>query len=130
MSLFYGFSVYCKKGHLCPFDTGLIEKEAPIYLSGYVKPIYSEDSSIENSISTKDIGPIVEWFVTGFDGGAEAILVLSTALGEYYLMRPSDEYAPLIRPVREKTFMSKTVIECLLDDPNAEYEDLLNKFEV
>ncbi|OXU18829.1 hypothetical protein TSAR_015341 [Trichomalopsis sarcophagae] len=123
------FNVYCRNGHLCPFDSGLVEREAYIYLSGYVKPIYSDDSSIEGAIPSKDIGPIVEWFVTGFDGGQDAIIVLSTPLGEYYLMQPSDDYSPFMRCVKEKTFISKTVIECLLDEPNSEYEDLLNKFE-
>lgn len=115
---------------MCPFDSGLIEKEAYIYLSGYVKPIYSENLSIDEAVPSKDIGPIVEWFVTGFDGGQEAIIVLSTPIGEYYLMQPSEDYAPYMKSVRERTFISKTVIECLLDDCNSEYEDLLNKFEV
>lgn len=70
------------------------------------------------------------WFVTGFDGSKNPTLAVSTALGEYFLMQPSEDYAPIMLPVKEKTFFSKIVIECLLEEPNTDYEDLLNKFEV
>ena len=29
--------------HLCPFDTGLVEKNVELYFSGAVKPIYDEN---------------------------------------------------------------------------------------
>jgi len=29
--------------HLCPFDTGLVEKNVELYFSGVVKPIYEEN---------------------------------------------------------------------------------------
>lgn len=34
-------------GHLCFFDNGLIEKNALLYVSGYIKPVYDENSSPE-----------------------------------------------------------------------------------
>lgn len=40
-------SVYCKRGHLCPIDTGLIEKNVELYFSGSAKPIYDDDPSPE-----------------------------------------------------------------------------------
>lgn len=40
-------SVYCKRGHLCPIDTGLIEKNVELFFSGYAKPIYDDDPSLE-----------------------------------------------------------------------------------
>lgn len=55
------FSVYDKNGHLCPFDTGLVEANKMLYFSGYVKPVYDDDPSVENGIPTKDMGPIAEW---------------------------------------------------------------------
>lgn len=124
------FSIHCRNGHLCSLESGLIEQEVHIYISGFIKPIYSDDPSTENSVPTKDIGPIVEWYTTGFDGGNEPIIALSTALGEYYLMRPSDEYASFMTFVRTRAFIIKIIIEVLRDAPCSEYEDLLNKFEV
>ena len=39
--------MYDKNTHLCPFDTGLVEKNIELYFSGYVKPIYDENPSAE-----------------------------------------------------------------------------------
>ncbi|KAK5638240.1 hypothetical protein RI129_012535 [Pyrocoelia pectoralis] len=123
------FSVYDKNGHLCPFDTGLIEGNKLLYFSGYVKPIYEEDSTTNNGIPTKDMGPINEWYITGFDGGEKAIVGFSTAYAEYYLMEASPEYEPLIKVVRVKITLSKLIIEYLLDDgwKQPTYEDLLQR---
>lgn len=122
--------MYDKNGHLCPFDGGLIEKNINIYFSGYVKPIYEDDPSIEGGIPGKDLGPIVEWWVSGFDGGEQPILSFSTEIGDYVLMEPSEEYSPFMIAVREKSFVSKTIIEFLLDEESPSYEDLLNKLQV
>ncbi|KAJ8969760.1 hypothetical protein NQ314_001597, partial [Rhamnusium bicolor] len=57
------FMVYDKHDHLCPLDTGLIEKGIKLYLSGYLKTIDQEDPSTENSIPVCKIGPIKEWYL-------------------------------------------------------------------
>lgn len=46
------FSVYCKRGHLCPIDTGLIEKNVELFFSGSAKPIYDDDPSLEGKWNT------------------------------------------------------------------------------
>ncbi|XP_046403240.1 DNA (cytosine-5)-methyltransferase PliMCI-like isoform X2 [Ischnura elegans] len=123
------FSVFDQEGHLCPFDSGLIERNALLYFSGYIKAIYEENSDIEGGIPAKDIGPINEWWVSGYDGGESALIGFSTAFGEYILMRPSPEYAPFMAVVQEKIFMSKIVIEFLCGtrgNGGDTYEDLLN----
>ncbi|XP_076375509.1 DNA methyltransferase 1a isoform X2 [Megalopta genalis] len=123
------FSVYDKNGHLCPFDAGLIEKNVSLYFSGYMKAIYEEDASPEGGVPTKDMGPINEWYVSGFDGGELALIGFNTAFAEYILMEPSEAYIPFIDLVREKIYISKLVIEFLLDELNPTYEDLLNKLQ-
>jgi len=45
--VFFFYSVYDKNTHLCPFDTGLIEKNIELFFSGYLKPIYDENPSPE-----------------------------------------------------------------------------------
>lgn len=107
----------------------MIEQNINLYFSGYVKPIYDENPSNEGGIPGKDFGPIVEWWISGFDGGEQAIISFSTEFGDYVLMEPSEEYAPFMHMVKEKSFLSKTIIELLLDETcnNFEYEDLLNK---
>ncbi|KAK7085821.1 DNA (cytosine-5)-methyltransferase 1, partial [Halocaridina rubra] len=124
------FNVYDKQGHLCPFDGGLIERNVHLYFSGYLKPIYEEDSSPEGGIPVKDMGPINEWWISGFDGGEKALIGFSTAYGDYILMDPSDSYAPFVDAVREKIYLSKLVIEFLAKNPDSGYEDLLNSLQI
>lgn len=81
-------------------------------------------------IPTKDIGPINEWWVSGYDGGEKALIGFSTAFAEYYLMEPSDDYAPFMDVIKEKIYIGKLVIEFLLDEVNPTYEDLINVIQV
>ena len=39
--------MYDDKGHLCPIDSGLIEKNVLLYLSGYMKHITDENPDAE-----------------------------------------------------------------------------------
>ncbi|XP_028404801.1 DNA (cytosine-5)-methyltransferase 1-like isoform X2 [Dendronephthya gigantea] len=123
------FSVYDKRNHLCPFDTGLIEKSKKLFLSGYVKPIYDDNCDANGGIPTKDIGPIEEWWITGFDGGNDVIIGLSTELAEYVLMAPSEEYSFIMDATMEKAYISKIVIEFILENPETSYENLLNTIQ-
>ncbi|GIY34057.1 hypothetical protein CDAR_419951 [Caerostris darwini] len=123
------FSVYDRFTHLCPFDQGLIEKNIELYFSGFVKPIYSEDPGPDGGIPARNIGPIVEWWVSGYDGGAKALIGFGTAFAEYILMSPSEEYAPFVNAVQEKIYISKAVIELLCENEQATYEDLMNTLE-
>lgn len=45
LTLYY--SVYDKRGHLCPFDSGLIEKNVELYFSCVVKPIYDDNPCLD-----------------------------------------------------------------------------------
>ena len=45
-------------------------------------------------------------------------------------MDPSQAYNTIMSTVHEKIYLSKVVIEFCEDDPNAAYEDLLNKIQV
>ncbi|XP_047387721.1 DNA (cytosine-5)-methyltransferase 1 isoform X2 [Sciurus carolinensis] len=123
------FSVYCKRGHLCPIDTGLIEKNVELLFSGSAKPIYEDNPSLEGGVNGKNLGPINEWWITGFDGGEKALIGFSTSFAEYILMEPSPEYAPIFGLMQEKIYISKIVVEFLQGNPDATYEDLINKIE-
>nr|XP_023026505.1 DNA (cytosine-5)-methyltransferase 1-like [Leptinotarsa decemlineata] len=125
------FSVYDDKGHLCSFDSGLIEKNIPLRFSGYVKPIYDENPSPDDGIPGHDFGPINEWWTAGYDGGEKLPMGFTTEYANYYLMDPSPEYEPLFKKIKEKIQMSKIVIEFLLDKgwENPNYEDLIQQIE-
>lgn len=83
-----------------------------------------------DSVPAMDLGPIAEWYVSGFDGGESVIIGVTTPFGEYYLMEPSADYAQFMERVREKIYMSKIVIEFLIDEKEASYEDLLIRLQV
>uniref|UniRef100_A0A673C4R3 DNA (cytosine-5)-methyltransferase 1 n=1 Tax=Sphaeramia orbicularis TaxID=375764 RepID=A0A673C4R3_9TELE len=123
------FSVYDKRGHLCPFDSGLIEKNVELYFSCVVKPIYDDNPCLDGGVPAKKLGPINAWWITGFDGGEKALIGFTTAFADYILMQPSEEYSPIFALMQEKIYMSKIVVEFLQKNPDATYEDLLNKIE-
>jgi len=43
----------------------LIEKNIELYFSGFIKPVYEEDASTDNSVAGKRLGPINEWWTAG-----------------------------------------------------------------
>lgn len=58
-------SVYDKRGHLCPFDTGLIERNIELYFSGAVKPIYDDNPCLDGEFDLEEPrGLWGRWFVT------------------------------------------------------------------
>ncbi|ESN92163.1 hypothetical protein HELRODRAFT_116156 [Helobdella robusta] len=129
------FSVYDRMTHLCPFDSGLLEKNVELYFSGYIKPIYDDNPSIEaGGICTRNMGPINQWWTAGFDGGEVPVVGFSTAFAEYILLSPSDAYKPFWDAVSDKTQLSKVVIEFLKEsiekDEQPSYEDLVNRIQV
>ena len=78
----------------------------------------------------KKLGPINEWWITGFDGGEKVVIGLSTAYADYILMEPSEQYTSFMTAMTEKVHMSKAVIEFLSDESDSTYEDLLMRLEV
>ncbi|XP_060803321.1 DNA (cytosine-5)-methyltransferase PliMCI isoform X2 [Amyelois transitella] len=123
-----GFSIFDEQGHLCPIDGGLIESDVRIFMSGYLKSICSDSSDIdEESVPVKDVGPIIEWYIHGFDGGKRNCITLSSEFGEYNLLKPSEEYTPLMNNLYEKIWLSKVVVEYLEEYHYLQptYEDLL-----
>ncbi|CAK1580129.1 unnamed protein product [Parnassius mnemosyne] len=123
-----GFSIFDQHGHLCPIDGGLVESDVRIYMSGYLKSICCDSQEIdEESIPVKDVGPIIEWFIHGFDGGTRNCVTLSTEFGEYNLLKPSEQYIPLMDNLYEKIWLSKVVVEYLEEYHYLQptYEDLI-----
>ncbi|XP_063689168.1 DNA (cytosine-5)-methyltransferase 1-like [Bolinopsis microptera] len=120
------FTVYDEYGHLCPFDTGLIDQNVHLYFSGYVKPIYDDSPSLQGGVRGSRLGPIDSWYIAGFDGGEKELIGFTTAYADYLLSQPSEQYALLFDMLREKTYLSKTVIEILEEDSDMTMEDLIN----
>ena len=58
-------------------------------------------------VPVMDAGPVVEWWVTGFDGGDRHIVGISTAVADYYLNEPSETYAPFMVDLNRKAWITK-----------------------
>ncbi len=61
LTLQFSFSVYDKRGHLCPFDSGLIEKNVELYFSCAVKPIYDDNPCMDGMSQVS-----LQWTLTIF----------------------------------------------------------------
>lgn len=115
--MFFLHSVYDQHMHLCPFDTGLVEKNVELYFSGSVKPIYDDNPDPSDGVPTRRMGPINSWWVAGFDGGEKALIGFTTAYAEYVLMEPSSAYQHIMATMNEKIYLSKVHVgdgRCLI----------------
>uniref|UniRef100_A0A8D8QQ36 DNA (cytosine-5)-methyltransferase n=1 Tax=Cacopsylla melanoneura TaxID=428564 RepID=A0A8D8QQ36_9HEMI len=122
------FTVYCEGGHLCPFDTGMIEKNFQLFLSGYLMGVDVDPDNYENTIPVKDVGPINSWYINHFDGCNKATITLCTPYSEVILAEPSEEYKPIMRTVFEKIYLVKLVVDTC-ENEEATFEDLLNNLQ-
>jgi DNA (cytosine-5)-methyltransferase 1 len=122
------FTVFDELGHMCRFDTGLLEKDIAIYISGTIKTIWDENPLPEGGVK---VAPfiITQWWSGGFDGGHNTLLGISSPIAEYYLMLPAKEYSTLYDKVLEKNFLIKVTIEYLSDNTEATFEELLAKLQ-
>jgi len=122
------YSIYDENGHLCSIDSGIMERNVPLYLTGYVKPIDNHDPSIEDGFAAMGLGPILEWWLSSYDGGSRVIIGISTDYADYLLIEPHTIYKKYMISVTEKIHLSRLIIKSMLiskdDDPT--YEDVLN----
>ena len=69
-------------------------------LSGsYMKPVFEEDPSAENGVPCMNVGPINEWWTTGFDGGELALVgfTTGTAIARAVLIGPVNKLLVQLR---------------------------------
>ncbi|KAL1455285.1 hypothetical protein WDU94_009390 [Cyamophila willieti] len=122
------FTVYCEGGHLCPFDTGMIEKNYQLFLSGYLMSVDVDTDTYENTIPVKEVGPINSWYINHFDGCNKATISLCTPYSEIILAESSEEFRPIMRTVFEKIYLVKLVVDTC-ENEEATFEDLLNNLQ-
>ena len=68
------FGIYDEACHFCALDVSAIEANRILHAYGYVKPVWSDSPGLEDAIAVKEIGPVKEWFFSGFDGGKKAVV--------------------------------------------------------
>ena len=70
-------------------------------------------------------GPILEWWLSGFDRGERVLIGITTELCNYYLQEASPEYSAFIRPIFEAVHITKLTVEFLEQNDGASYEEML-----
>ncbi|KAL5240708.1 hypothetical protein ACI65C_008118 [Semiaphis heraclei] len=122
------YSIYDENGHMCSIDSGMMERNVNLYITGYVKPIYNRSLDIKGGIACM-AGPILEWWLSSYDGGDQALIGINTEYADYLLLEPHPNYKKYMTSVIEKINLSKIVIEKMLDNHESDdstYEDILN----
>jgi len=89
------FAFYDPFNHMCSIDAGIVENDQDLYFSGYIKPVFDEDPHPRGGIPVQKGGRVTEWWFSGFDGGINVILGISTEFAEYVLVNPHPSYQVL-----------------------------------
>ena len=100
---------YDQIGHVVPFDfdPDILSRGLEIYLSGFFKMLTDDDPLSENGIPVTQVGPLCEWWISGYGTGENIVLGVSTETAHYYLTAPNEIYAPVYDKIKEKAFLSK-----------------------
>lgn len=61
------FVVFDEENHLVSIDNGIMNRGIPLKIQGYVKPIYSDDNTLEGGDYCKEINGLNTWFISGFE---------------------------------------------------------------
>lgn len=118
-------------GHGVSLEDGLIESGQQVFLHGLVMDITSSDDMKMIGIAGHRLGPIIEWWFSGFDGSKKVIVGIETELASYLLSGdPHDKYHTFISPLMDKILLCKLVIEFLSDSPDASYAELLEEIRM
>lgn len=122
------YAIYDCNGHMCSLDSGVMEKNVKLYLTGYVKPIYDHSPAIEKGYAASNLGPILEWWLTSYDGGSQVIIGISTEFADYLLLEPQSNFKKYMNSVTEKIHLSRLVLDRIIhnENDNPTYEDILN----
>lgn len=119
------FDVFADCGHLVSFDSGLIEEGKNVYITGLVKPAVCENDLEVVGIPVNRLGPITEWWFSGFDGWNNVLIGLETGFAGYVLDKPSCSYLTRLDRIVDKLYISKLVIEEINKGPDMTYQELL-----
>lgn len=126
----HSYYITDEHGHLVPFDSGLIEAGHQLYLYGDVCDILSSEEEEEEEAETEKeqeeedggevsrvpagrLGPLTEWWFSGFDGTNRILLGVETEYASYFLMSPHPSYEKFVAKVTEQIYLTKLVIEFL-----------------
>jgi hypothetical protein len=100
-----------------------------VFFSGFFKCITDDNPGCEGGVAVENVGPLTEWWISGYGEGDNLVLGVSTETAHYYLTEASPYYSTFLNKIKEKAFVSKVVIAALFqayeNQEELEYESLL-----
>ncbi|XP_074597623.1 DNA (cytosine-5)-methyltransferase 1-like [Brevipalpus obovatus] len=111
--------------HLVSLESGLIESGKKVYLIGKVKAIYDIDEESEDYIPTQNIGPIAQWWISGFDCGEKVVIGIESPYCQYNLLKPHPTYEEFVSKTLRKAMLAKYFIEFLERKSDSSTEELM-----
>lgn len=111
--------------HLISLESGLIEKGKKVYLVGKVKAIYDVDEQSEDYIPTQNIGPIAQWWISGFDCGEKVVIGIESTFCQYNLLKPHPAYEEFVSKTLRKAMLTKYFIEFLDRKSDSSVQELM-----
>lgn len=109
---------------LCTLEKGLIEKGEQIFVCGRIMSIDNDYNDV--SIPVKLIGPLNEWWFSGFDSGSSIMFGIESLYALYLLQNPHEIYQPMFAELSSKMYLTKYIIEILQNNPDCCIDELLS----
>lgn len=125
------YRIYDENKHMCSLDSGIMENNNKLFVTGYIKPVNKSIKTIRGGVAVMDLGPIMEWWLTwneNDDGDFDITIGVSTDYADYLLIDPHQSYKRYMDSVFDKVQLSKLVILSILnnEDDDPTYEDILH----
>ena len=82
-------------GHLVPFDfdSDVLQNGLEIYFAGYLKCLIDEGAVGEGGVPVAKVGPLIEWWISGYGKGENIVLGVSTESAHYYITASNEIYS-------------------------------------
>uniref|UniRef100_A0A6P6Y3V4 Cytosine-specific methyltransferase n=1 Tax=Dermatophagoides pteronyssinus TaxID=6956 RepID=A0A6P6Y3V4_DERPT len=125
------FIIHDQNG-LCSLEHSSLENGDQIYVCGRLKTICSndddQDDQDDSSMIVKKIGPLNEWWFSGFDGSDSLLIGIESQYACYLLKSPPHNiYKELFKELNTKMMLTKKIIEILQENPDTNLDELLSK---
>ena len=124
------YFLYDSANHLVALDSQLIENGKTVKFSGNAKLVDIDPENPEGGLAVAQIGPITEWWVTGYnDDEKEYAIGISTDKADYLIKnKPGSGYEFQMKSLEEKVKLTKITMKSVGTYENAvrlDYDDLL-----
>jgi len=132
---------------MCSLDSGIVERDKFLFLSGYVKPYSNLDPSLKGlhyiNLSANDTNKkftldgaqmdmssaVIEWYIAGL-GNKEVSVNCATACGYYKILSVAKDYEPYFKNIITVAQYTNHFINCLIKNDAISLDEVIDSFQV